>query len=27
MMNTIEEIREAFRDLQLGEFGPPAVKK
>lgn len=27
VMNTKEEIREAFRDLQLGEFGPPAVKK
>ncbi|MFS1515408.1 pirin family protein [Bacillus sp. SCS-151] len=27
VMNTQEEIREAFRDLQRGIFGPPAVKK
>ncbi|MFJ8243872.1 pirin family protein [Peribacillus asahii] len=27
VMNTQEEIREAFRDLQQGKFGPPAVKK
>ncbi|MFJ8265663.1 pirin family protein [Peribacillus asahii] len=27
VMNTQEEIREAFRDLQRGVFGPPAVRK
>nr|WP_275656653.1 hypothetical protein [Solibacillus kalamii] len=27
MMNTKEEIKEAFRDLQLGGFGLPAVRK
>ncbi|WP_235999621.1 pirin-like C-terminal cupin domain-containing protein [Heyndrickxia sporothermodurans] len=27
VMNTAEEIQEAFRDLQLGVFGPPAVKE
>lgn len=25
VMNTQKEIREAFRDLQRGVFGPPAV--
>lgn len=27
VMNTSEEIKEAFRDLQRGVFGPPAVRK
>lgn len=27
VMNTAEEIREAFRDLQRGVFGPPAVRE
>ncbi|GAF65202.1 pirin [Bacillus sp. TS-2] len=27
VMNTQEEIKEAFRDLQRGVYGPPAVKK
>ncbi|WP_338057543.1 pirin-like C-terminal cupin domain-containing protein [Solibacillus kalamii] len=27
VMNTKEEIKEAFRDLQLGGFGLPAVRK
>ncbi|MGM7680775.1 pirin-like C-terminal cupin domain-containing protein [Cytobacillus sp. Hm23] len=27
VMNTQEEIRDAFIDLQRGLFGPPAVKK
>jgi len=26
VMNTMEEIQEAYRDYQKGEFGPPAIK-
>lgn len=26
VMNTMEEIQEAYRDYQKGDFGPPAVK-
>ncbi|TDL72851.1 hypothetical protein E2R56_16625 [Rhodococcus qingshengii] len=27
VMNTMEEIKQAYQDFQDGKFGPPAVKK